>query len=155
MRDQRILNIASAVMRVALGVTFLVSIADRFGLLGPYGARNVSWGDWNHFQQYVGILNWFVPKVLISALAVVETGIELALGIALLLGFYLRLVAWSSAVLLGSFALTMSLALGIVAPLSYSVFTAAAAALLLGATAAPTPVRGHATKASDPTLVSV
>jgi len=38
-----------------------------------------------------------------------------------------------------SFALTMSIALGIVAPLSYSVFSAAAAAMLLGAVALPQP----------------
>lgn len=36
-----------------------------------------------------------------------------------------------------SFALTMSIALGITAPLSYSVFTAFGAALLLGAVAVP------------------
>lgn len=84
-------------------------------------------------MQYVAVLNWFVPKSLIHGLAVLETIIELGLGIALLLGIYQRVVAWSSAVLLMSFALTMSIALGIAAPLSYSVFTAFGAALLLGA----------------------
>jgi hypothetical protein len=39
--------------------------------------------------------------------------------------------------LLLSFALTMSIALGITAPLSYSVFAALGAALLLGAVAVP------------------
>ena len=43
-----------------------------------------------------------------------------------------------------SFALTMSIALGIVAPLSYSVFTALAAALLLGAVAVPRAARKSA-----------
>lgn len=28
--------------RVALGASFLSAVADRFGLWGPYGARNVS-----------------------------------------------------------------------------------------------------------------
>jgi putative oxidoreductase len=67
----------------------------------------------------------------------VETAIETVLGVALLLGFYQRIVAWCSAGPLLSFALTMSAALDVVAPLSYSVFTAFAAAFLLGAVARP------------------
>jgi hypothetical protein len=46
--------------------------------------------------------------------------------------------------LLMSFALTMSIALGITAPLSYSVFTALGAALLLGAVAVPQVARSSA-----------
>jgi len=137
MNNERVLQIARVFMRLALGITFLFSIADRFGWLGAYGSKNVSWGDWTHFVQYVAQLNSFVPKSLIPGLAVLETIIELGLGIALLLGIYQRVVAWSSAVLLMSFALTMSTALGITAPLSYSVFTAFGAALLLGAVAVP------------------
>jgi uncharacterized membrane protein YphA (DoxX/SURF4 family) len=137
MTEDRILQIARVFLRFALAITFLVSIADRFGWLGHYGSKNVSWGDWKHFVQYVAVLNWFVPRGLVNGLAVLETIIELSLGVALLLGFYPRLVAWSSAALLMSFALTMSIALGIVAPLSYSVFSAAGAAMLLGAVAVP------------------
>ena len=55
----------------------------------------MSWGDWTHFVQYVAVLNWFVPRSLISGLAVLEKIIELGLGIALLLGIYQRAVAWS------------------------------------------------------------
>ena len=132
-------------MRWALGVTFLVSIADRVGWLGPYGAKNVSWGDWNHFVQYVAVLNWFVPKSFVGALAVVETAVELLVAVALLLGIYQRLVAWLGAALLASFALTMTLALGIVAPLSYSVFSALGGALLLGAIAGPVKARDSTT----------
>ena len=132
MMNERILQVARILLRFALGVTFLVSVADRFGALGPNGARNVSWGDWKHFVQYVAVLNWFVPKALIPALSVVETAIETMLGIALLFGIWQRIVAWCSAGLLLSFALTMSVALGVVAPLSYSVFTAFGAAFLLG-----------------------
>ena len=141
MNNERVLQIARVVLRLALGITFLVSIADRFGWLGVYGSKNVSWGDWTHFVQYVAQLNSFVPKSLIPGLAVLETIIELGLGIALLLGIYQRVVAWSSAALLMSFALTMSIALGIIAPLSYFVFTALGAALLLGAVAVPHPAR--------------
>jgi uncharacterized membrane protein YphA (DoxX/SURF4 family) len=133
MTNERMLQLARIFLRLALGITFLVSVADRFGFLGPYGAKNVSWGDWKHFVEYVAVLNWFVPKALIPTLSVVESAIETVLGVALLLGIYQRIVAWCSAGLLLAFALTMSVALGIVAPLSYSVFTAFAAALLLGA----------------------
>jgi uncharacterized membrane protein YphA (DoxX/SURF4 family) len=142
MKNERILPVARILLRLALGITFLVSVADRFGALGRYGTRNVSWGDWKHFVQYVATLNWFVPKALIPALSVLETAIETALGIALLVGLWERIVAWCSAALLLSFALTMSIALGIIAPLSYSVFTAFAAALLLGAVARPQGNRG-------------
>jgi uncharacterized membrane protein YphA (DoxX/SURF4 family) len=135
--NERILRLARILLRLALGITFLVSVADRFGILGRYGAKNVSWGDWNHFVQYVAVLNWLVPKGLIPALSVLETVIETLLGVAMLVGIYQRIVAWCSAALLLSFALTMSVALGIVAPLSYSVFTAFAAAFLLGAVAPP------------------
>ncbi len=139
MANGRILQISRVVLRLALGSAFLVAIADRLGFLGPYGSKNVAWGDWKHFEEYVAVLNWFVPNALIPALSAIETLIETILGFGLLAGIYPRVFAWSSAVLLSSFALTMTVALGILAPLDYGVFTAAAGALLLGA-AAPCPV---------------
>ena len=154
MTHERVLQIARVFLRLALGITFLVAIGDRFGWLGPYGSKNVSWGDWAHFVQYVAVLNWFVPKSLVPVLAVLETIIELGLGAALLLGIYQRIVAWSSAALLMSFALTMSIALGITAPLSYSVFTALGAALLLGAVAVPHAARSSAGTRSAAQFVS-
>src|SRR5262245_6878579 len=144
MSNKRILKTSRVFLRMALAITFIVAIADRFGWLGPFGSKNVSWGDWKHFVEYVAVLNWFVPKVLINSLAILETVIESGLAVALLLGIYPRVVAWTSALLLLSFALTMSIALGIVAPLSYSVFTAFGAALLLGAAAVPHDNRAQA-----------
>jgi len=137
MTDQRIIQITRVVLRLALASAFLVAVADRLGLLGQYGSKNVSWGDWKHFEEYVGVLNWFVPKALIPALSILETVIEVGLGLGLLVGIYPRIIAWSSAVLLSSFALTMTIALGLLAPLGYGVFTAIGAALLLGAVAVP------------------
>ena len=93
MNNERVLQIAKVFVRLALGITFLVSIGDRLSWLGAYGSKNVSWGDWTHFVQYVAALNSFVPKNLIPGLAVLETIIELGLGIALLLGIYQRVVA--------------------------------------------------------------
>lgn len=143
MTKERVLQVSKVLLRVALGAGFLSGIADRFGLYGRPGAVGVSWGDWTHFLQFVAYLNWFVPKGLIPTLGAVETIIELGLGIALLIGFYQRIVAWASAGLLSLFALTMSIALGIKAPLGYGVFTALAAALLLGAVAGPCPERSQ------------
>jgi hypothetical protein len=97
----------------------------------------VSWGDWTHFLQFVAFLIKLSPKALIPTIGVIETIIEFALAVSLLLGIYPRIVAWASAALLASFALTMSLALGIPATLGYGVFTAVGAALLLGTVAKP------------------
>ncbi|HEV2419879.1 MAG TPA: DoxX family protein [Terriglobia bacterium] len=135
MTKGRILQISRILLRIALSAAFLSAIADRFGVYGRPGAPGVSWGDWLHFLRFVAYLNWFVPKALIPTLGIVETIIEFALAVALLVGFYQRIVAWASAGLLFLFALTMSIALGIKAPLSYGVFTAFAATLLLGAIA--------------------
>ncbi|HET9344001.1 MAG TPA: MauE/DoxX family redox-associated membrane protein [Candidatus Eremiobacteraceae bacterium] len=130
-------SVAAWIVRLALGSAFLVSVADRFGVLGPHGARNVSWGDWQHFVAYVAILNWFVPSALASPLAIVDTIIESALGIALMLGLWPRLAARVAAGLLLAFAVTMTVALGIVAPVSYGVFSAFGGALLLATVSAP------------------
>lgn len=128
--NDQLYRIAKPYLRVSLSAAFLSSMADRFGLYGPPG-KGASWGDWPHFVQFVGVLNWFLPKAIIPTLSVMETIIEFALAIALLLPFYTRIVALACSALLLSFALTMWIALGISAPLGYSVFTASAAALLL------------------------
>jgi hypothetical protein len=140
MTNERIQQIATITLRFCLSAAFLSAIGDRFGWWGGFGAKNVTWGDWAHFLQFVAQLNPFFPKAVIPTVGAVETVIEFALAIALLIGFYQRLVAWASAALLLSFALTMSFALGILAPLGYSVFTAFAAALLLGAATPPRAV---------------
>jgi hypothetical protein len=84
MSNERILQLTRVVVRVALASAFLVAVVDRLGLLGPYGSRNVSWGDWKHFEDYVAVLNWFVPKALVPALSTLETVIETGLGLGLL-----------------------------------------------------------------------
>lgn len=137
MTNERVLQVARIFLRLALSTAFFSAIADRFGLYGPPGTAGVSWGDWAHFLQFVAYLNWFVPKVLIPTLGAVETIVEFTLAVALLVGVRQRIVAWASAALLTSFALTMTIALGIKAPLGYGVFTAVGGAVLLGAVAAP------------------
>jgi len=87
-----------------------------------------------------------MSKALIPTIGVVETVIEFTLAVALPVGVYQRMIAWASTTLLMSFALTMSIALGIRVPLGYGVFTAGGGTLLLGAVASPrsTPFAGSA-----------
>ncbi|MGC2633701.1 MAG: hypothetical protein WA215_05745 [Candidatus Cybelea sp.] len=122
---------ASLALRVALAATFLYSVADRFGWVGPPGAANVSWGTFSRFTSYVGVLNWFLPHSVITMLAWIDTSLETVLALMLLAGIGLRAVSFVSGLLLLAFATTMSVANGIGAPLQYSVFTASAAAFLL------------------------
>jgi|tagenome__1003787_1003787.scaffolds.fasta_scaffold20710622_3 thiosulfate dehydrogenase [quinone] large subunit len=118
-------------LRLALGVGFLSAVADRFGLWGPAGTKNVAWGDFAHFTQYTGQLNPWVPAVLIRTLAWISTGAELVLGIALILGLFTRWAALLSGILLLLFAGGMSIGTGPKAALDASVFSAAAAAFAL------------------------
>jgi uncharacterized membrane protein YphA (DoxX/SURF4 family) len=123
---------SSVFLRLALGISFLSAVADRFGLWGVYGQPNVSWGNYARFVDYTAKLNWFLPVAMIPALAIVSTAAETLFGLLLVLGWNTRVTALLSGVLLTSFALTMAIALGVKAPLNFSVFSAAGGALLLG-----------------------
>jgi uncharacterized membrane protein YphA (DoxX/SURF4 family) len=68
---------------------------------------------------------------MIPALAMISTVAETVFGLFLVLGWKTRITALLSGVLLTAFALTMTVALGVQAPLNFSVFSAAAGALLL------------------------
>jgi putative oxidoreductase len=137
MSNKLVVQIGRIILRLFLSAAFLSAIADRFGVYGPHGAAGVSWGDWSNFLEFVGVLIKIAPHAFLPAIGVIETIIEIALGIALLLGVYPRIVAWLSAALLASFAVSMSIALGIPTTLGYGVFTAVGAALLLGAVEKP------------------
>jgi uncharacterized membrane protein YphA (DoxX/SURF4 family) len=102
-------------------------------LLGRPGANGVSWGTFSRFASYVATLNWFAPRWAIPALAWVDTVLELALGLTLIIGICTKVSAWISAGLLLVFALTISIATGIGGAFQYSVFTASAGAMMLAA----------------------
>ena len=55
--------------RFALGASFLSAVADRFGLWGPYGAKNVSWGNFAHFVEYTGAVTSLFPSSLTVSFA--------------------------------------------------------------------------------------
>jgi hypothetical protein len=83
--------------------------------------------------NYVGTLNWFAPAPLIPALAWTATLAETLLAFGLLVGWRLRWFALAGGLLLLSFGVTMTIALGVKAPLDSSVFAAAGGAFLLAA----------------------
>jgi uncharacterized membrane protein YphA (DoxX/SURF4 family) len=118
-------------LRLALGGTFLISVADRFGLWGPPATRNVAWGDFSHFTQYTGQLNPWAPAALVPAVAIVATCAEVVLGTALVLGLWTRWCALLSGLLLVCFALGMSAGTGFKSAVNASVFSAAAGAFAL------------------------
>ena len=124
-------QIVSLFARFALGASFLSAVADRFGLWGPYGAKNVSWGDFAHFVQYTGAVTSLFPGSLTVWFAWAATLAETLFGILLVAGFKTRMASVLSGLLLLSFAMCMVTGLGIKKPFDYSVFSAAAAAFLL------------------------
>jgi putative oxidoreductase len=63
--------------------------------------------------------------------AAAATGVEFLTALGLLIGWRLKLFAWASALLSGSFFVTMWIAGGPKGPLDFSVFTVSAASLLL------------------------
>lgn len=113
--------------RIALGISFLSAVADRFGLWG----KNSDWGNFARFEQYTAKVCSTLPLASIPFLAWTATFAEIVLGVTLIAGIWQRWVAWSSALLLALFALAMTVSLGVKQPLDYSVFSASACAALL------------------------
>jgi uncharacterized membrane protein YphA (DoxX/SURF4 family) len=130
-QDQRIWSAATIFARVSLAAGFLSAVADRFGLWGKAGTNQVGWGNFETFTQYVQTLAPYLPAKSVTAAAWGGTVVEILLGGALLLGIRIRWAALGSAATLVVFAVSMFIFAGFETPLSASVFTAAAAALLL------------------------
>jgi uncharacterized membrane protein YphA (DoxX/SURF4 family) len=124
-------GVACLFARFALGASFLSAVADRFGLWGPSGAKNVAWGDFAHFVEYTGTVMSLFPSSWAVSFAWASTVAETLFGILLIAGFKIRMVSILSGLLLLSFAMGMATGLGIKTPFDYSVFSAAAAAFLL------------------------
>jgi thiosulfate dehydrogenase (quinone) large subunit len=123
----------SVFLRLALGVTFLAAVTDRFGMWGPPGSPNVAWGNLERFAAYAATLNPWAPAKLIPVIVWVVTIAETVVGCALVLGFEIRWSALSSGVLLLLFALGMTVGTGVKSALNASVFSACAAAFTLAA----------------------
>jgi uncharacterized membrane protein YphA (DoxX/SURF4 family) len=124
-------SFSSAFLRCALGLGFLSAVADRFGLWGAFGQPNVEWGNFSRFLEYTHTLNWYLPAGMIPALGFIATGAEILCGLLLLVGWHTRAAALLSGLLLLSFGVAMTLALGVKAPLNFAVFSGVGGALLL------------------------
>ncbi|TWR24404.1 DoxX family protein [Mucilaginibacter pallidiroseus] len=124
------------IARFALGIGFLLPVADRLGLMGAPGS-GVNWGDWKHFTAYAHVIMSFLPESISNFGALIATIAEIIFGVCLLLGFKLKANAFGSAVLTLLFAFSMIISEGLLAPFKYPVFVFAGAALLLTSTEDP------------------
>jgi len=116
-------------LRLALAITMLSAAADRFGIW----TINTAWGNWENFKKYTAQLTFFLPALLSKLSAYAATFLEIVLPLMLLAGYKLKIAATATGVLLLIFAICMSIALGIKAPLDYSVWVGSAAAFFLAA----------------------
>ncbi|WP_228455382.1 DoxX family protein [Chryseobacterium sp. Tr-659] len=114
-------------LRLAISVTMLSAVADRFGFWG----ENAAWGNMANFSAYTRKLTFFLPEVLSTCSAYAATFFEILFPLMLILGFKTRIAAYGSSLLLLIFAISMAIALGPKAPLDYSVWVGSAGALLL------------------------
>lgn len=130
-QSRKLWSAAIVFTRVALAAGFLSAVADRFGMWGAAGTGQVAWGDFDAFLSYLRTLAPYLPTGLVEVVGWAATVVETVLGVALLAGFALRWSAAAAFATLLSFGLSMLVFSGFEAPLNASVFTAAAAALLL------------------------
>lgn len=126
MTDQKIL-FPQLFLRFAIAVTMLSAVADRFGFWG----ENSAWGNWENFEKYTKQLTFFLPEILSTFSAYTATFLEIIFPLMLIFGFKTKIAAYGTGFLLLIFALSMTIALGIKAPLDYSVWVGSAAAFLL------------------------
>jgi uncharacterized membrane protein YphA (DoxX/SURF4 family) len=130
-KNSKFASSATVLLRIGLGVGFLSAVADRLGLWGTFGQPNVEWGNFSRFLEYTHTLNWYLPAGMIPTLGVIATGAEILFGLLLLVGWHTRAAALLSGLLLLTFGVAMTLALGVKAPLNFAVLTGVGGALLL------------------------
>ena len=122
---------ATTFLRLAIGIGYLSAVADRFGWWGTAGAPNVAWGNFHNFLTYTAKLNPWFPGAWIPAVGWISTICELAFGVMLVVGYRTRPAAVLSGLLALAFVIGMVCALGVHAPLNYSVFVVSAGSFLL------------------------
>jgi putative oxidoreductase len=123
----------TTLLRLILSAEFGLSVADRFGWLGPPG-HGAAWGDFAHFVTYTHQVNAFLPASFAPVLAVLATIFEATFAVALLLGIGLRQTSAGAALLLGLFGTAM-VASGLVeSQFFYAVFMLACGAWLISVT---------------------
>lgn len=124
-------KIPQLLLRIALSIGFLTTVSDRLGLLGPMGTNNIEWGNWDNFIKYTATLMPFLDKPTVNIMGSIATFAEATIGILLIIGFKTRLAAIGSCLLTLTFAIAMTLFLGIKAPINFAVFSTCTGSLLL------------------------
>ncbi|MCF6405069.1 DoxX family membrane protein [Chitinophaga filiformis] len=128
---KKIFPTAQILLRLAIGVGFILPVLDRIGVLGAPGSTNVSWGNWTNFVAYANKLMPYFSFKMASFFGLVATIGEAVLGILLIIGYKIRLAAYGSFLLTLVFALSMLFFTGYRSPFDYSVFSVSFASLLL------------------------
>jgi uncharacterized membrane protein YphA (DoxX/SURF4 family) len=118
--------IVQIALRISLAAAFLSAIADRFGWWAPFGQG--AWGSMEAFADYAHQLVPFASGWFLNVIVWGATVTEASLGALLLLGWRPKLVGAVTCLVLIVFGIAMAVSLGMEAPLSYSVFSAASAA---------------------------
>jgi uncharacterized membrane protein YphA (DoxX/SURF4 family) len=124
-------GIAQLILRLALGVGFILPVMDRLGLLGAPGTPGVGWGDWKHFIDYTNTLIPFASRPVADVMGLIATIAEGVFGIFLIVGLKIKQIALGAAILTLSFGLCMAIFVGIGAPFNYPVFVFTGGALVL------------------------
>ena len=130
-RKWNVLDVSALALRLALAASFLSAVADRFGIWESLENRACRGATLRTFVVYTERLTSIVPQALGPSMAWIATVAEIVLALALLVGWQTRAAAFLSGSLLLLFGLAMAFALGIKAPLDFSVFSAATGAFLL------------------------
>lgn len=128
---QNTLALGQLLLRLALGVGFILPVLDRLGFLGPPGSPNVGWGNWANFAGYTHLLMPYTSLPVASFFGFIATAAEAIFALMLITGYKTRLAALGSSALTLIFALSMLIFLNYRAPFNYSVFTVSFASLLL------------------------
>lgn len=124
------LALGQFVLRIALGVGFLIPVMDRLGWLGAPGS-GVAWGNWANFTGYTNKLLPFLSTGGASIMGMVATIAEAVFGVCLIIGYKTRQSALGSAILTLIFGLCMAIFVNSIAPFKYPVFVFTGAGLLL------------------------
>lgn len=138
--------VTGRLLGVVVGIELLLSVADRFGLLGAPGAPGVSWGSWPEFLAYVGVLLPWAPGVLVTVAGVIATVAEAALGTLLIVGPLWRWVGKLAAGLLLCFLIAMLPTVGFAEVVRYGVVLQIGAVLIVSARGS-WPRRNHRAEA--------
>lgn len=122
---------AQFLLRLALGIGFILPVLDRIGALGAPGSSGVGWGNWSNFVDYTHSLMPYIDRSLAAVAGLIATIAEVVFGILLIIGYKTKWAAFGSFGLTLIFALSMFFFANYRAPFNYSVFVVSFSSLLL------------------------